>query len=72
MMKCNPYSAKNRPESDTAEVQSRRTNDSQNKASFLQTLAHSLDDNEDTSEAIDGELAQIVNKRWGKKLGLIT
>ena len=60
---------KNRPEFDTAEVQSGRANDSQNEASFLQTLAHSLDDSEDTSEAIDGELAQIANKRWGKKLG---
>ena len=60
---------KNRPEPDIAEVQSERANDTQNEASFLQTLAHSLDDSEDTSEAIDGELAEIANKRWGKKLG---
>ena len=61
--------SKNRPEPDIAEVQSERANDTQNEASFLQTLAHSLDDSEDTSEAIDGELAEIANKRWGKKLG---
>ena len=60
---------KNRPEPDTAEVKSGRANDTQNEASFLQTLAHSLDDSEDTSEAIGGELAEIANKRWGKKLG---
>ena len=60
---------KNRPESDIAEVQSGHANDLQNEASFLQTLAHSLDDSEDTSEATDGELAQIANKRRGKKLG---
>ena len=66
MMRCEPYSEKNRPEPDIAEVQSERANDTQNEASFLQTLAHSLDDSEDTSEAIDGELAEIANKRWGK------
>ena len=52
---------KNRAGPDTAEVQSRHANDTQNEASFLQTLAHSQDDSEDTSEAIDGELAQITN-----------
>ena len=53
--------SKNRPEPDTAEVQSERANDTQNEASFLQILAHSLNDNEDTSEATDGELAEIAN-----------
>ena len=58
--------SKNRPEPDTAEVQSGRANDAQNEASFLQTVAHSPDDSKDTSEAIDGELAEIANKSWSK------
>ena len=52
--------SKNRPKPDIAEVQSERANDTQKEASFLQTPAHSLDDSEEISEAIDGELAEIA------------
>ena len=35
---------------------------------LLKELAESLDDNEATGENVKTQLADIVNKRWGKKL----
>ena len=35
---------------------------------LLKELAESLDDNEATGENVKMQLADIVNKRWGKKL----
>ena len=35
---------------------------------LLKELAESLDNNEATSENVKTRLADIVNKRWGKKL----
>ena len=35
---------------------------------LLKELAESLDDNEATGDNVKTQLADIVNKRWGKKL----
>ena len=44
------------------------TDDKESDEILLKELAESLDDNEATGENIKTQLADIVNKRWGKKL----